>query len=67
MKRGILMASLAALLLAACDDGKDGMDGNNGTNGLNSLVATRILAKGDATCAGGGTVLESGLDTNRNA
>jgi len=67
MKRGTLLAPLAALLLVACgDDGEDGLNGSNGTNGLNSLVATRTIAKGDATCAGGGVVLESGLDTNRN-
>ncbi len=71
MRRGILIAPLVALLLVACDgddglDGANGADGANGSNGLNSLVATRDLPKGDATCAGGGILLESGLDSNRN-
>src|SRR5689334_4103086 len=71
MHKGIWAAPLAALLLVACgDDGKDGANGTNGTNGtngLNSLAVTRTLAKGDTTCAGGGKVLEIGLDTNRNS
>jgi hypothetical protein len=66
MKRGILLAPLAALLLVACSDGDDGADGADGSNGLNSLVATRDVPKGDATCAGGGILLESGLDRNAN-
>jgi len=70
MKGRIWIAPLAALVLAACgDDGEDGLNGSNGTdgaNGLNSLVATRSVSRGDATCAGGGLVLESGLDSNRN-
>jgi hypothetical protein len=69
MNRGTLIAPLLALLLVGCDDGKDGVNGSNGangTNGLNALVATRNLPKGDATCAGGGKLLESGLDSNRN-
>ncbi|HEY5810159.1 MAG TPA: DUF4397 domain-containing protein, partial [Povalibacter sp.] len=67
MKRAFLVAPLAALLLAGCaDDGRNGIDGADGTGGLNSLVATREVPKGDATCAGGGRVLESGLDSNRN-
>ena len=61
MNRSILVAPLAALLLVACgDDGDDGLNGTNGangTNGLNSLAVTRAVAKGDATCAGGGTLL----------
>src|SRR5687767_15099961 len=67
MKRTIWIAPMAALLLAACaDDGEDGVNGTNGTNGLNSLVVMRNLPSGDATCAGGGSLLESGLDTNGN-
>jgi hypothetical protein len=73
MKRTTWIAPFAALMLAACaDDGEDGVNGINGTNGangadgLNSLVATRNVSKGDATCAGGGQILESGLDRNRN-
>jgi hypothetical protein len=70
MNKGILIAPLAALLLTGCgDDGEDGLNGSNGangTNGFNSLVATRVIAKGDATCAGGGIQLETGLDSNRN-
>ena len=58
----------ASLILAGCegDDGLDGLDGSNGNDGFNSLVRTRDLPKGDADCPGGGKVLESGLDTNRN-
>jgi hypothetical protein len=70
MNRSILVAPLVALLLVACgDDGDDGLtgaNGVNGTNGLNSLAVTRVVAKGDATCAGGGTLLEIGLDGNSN-
>jgi hypothetical protein len=67
MQRAFLIAPFAALLLAGCaDDGRNGVDGTDGTDGLNSLVATRAVPKGDAICAGGGRVLESGLDTNRN-
>jgi len=70
MKRITTVASVlaAALVLAGCegDDGLDGIDGADGSNGFNSLVRTRDLPKGDANCPGGGKVLESGLDTNRN-
>ena len=60
-----------AVLLAGCEgddglDGRDGVDGTDGSNGFNSLVRTRTLPRGDANCPGGGRVLESGLDTNRN-
>ncbi len=61
MNKGMLIAPLAALLLVACSD-----DGENGSNEVDSVVTTRAVAKGDATCAGGGALLESGLDTNRN-
>jgi trimeric autotransporter adhesin len=63
MNKGIFIAPVTALLLVACSDGEDGQ---NGTNGVNSLVSTRVIAKGDATCAGGGLLLETGLDGNRN-
>jgi hypothetical protein len=54
--------------MAGCDgdDGADGANGTNGTNGLNSLVSTVTLPKGNADCPGGGKVIQSGLDTNRN-
>jgi len=61
MNKGILVAPLAALLLAAC-----GGDDNDDENGAATLVVTRTLAKGDATCAGGGTVAETGTDSNGN-
>jgi hypothetical protein len=59
------------LIISACegDDGAngiDGQDGADGSNGFNSLVAVRDLPIGDAVCLGGGQVLDSGLDTNRN-
>jgi hypothetical protein len=70
MKRTLLAAPIlaSAVFLAGCegDDGKNGLDGLSGTDGLNSLVATRALPLGDASCPGGGLVFESGLDTNRN-
>lgn len=55
-------------LLAACtgDDGDDGLRGADGADGFNSLVATRALPLGDTDCPGGGTALDSGLDTNRD-
>lgn len=52
----------ATLFLAGCE----GDDGANGVDGLNSLVSTRQIDKGDATCPGGGIALDSGLDTNRD-
>ncbi len=62
-KTGLAIAGV--IFLAACE-GDDGTNGADGTDGLNSLVATRDIPKGDATCAGGGIALDSGLDTNRN-
>ncbi len=58
----------AAFVMAGCDgdDGRDGADGSNGANGFNSLVQTVTLPKGDAACPGGGKVIQSGLDNNRN-
>jgi hypothetical protein len=68
MKRAIWVAPFAALLISGCaDDGSDGVAGTNGVDGLNSLVATQMVPRGDAQCAGGGQLLASGLDTNRNA
>jgi hypothetical protein len=73
MKKQLYIASVlsAALIISACegDDGAngiDGQDGADGSNGFNSLVAVRDLPIGDAVCLGGGQVLDSGLDTNRN-
>lgn len=62
------LAIAGMIFLAACegDDGTNGVDGAAGADGFNSLVATRDIPKGDATCAGGGIALDSGLDTNRN-
>lgn len=58
----------AAMFLAACegDDGTDGANGADGSDGFNSLIAFRDIPKGDAVCLGGGTAVDSGLDTNRN-
>ena len=73
MKKQLYIASVlsAALIISACDgsdgaNGIDGQDGADGSDGFNSLVALRDLPIGDAVCLGGGQVLESGLDTNRN-
>ena len=58
----------AAMFLAACegDDGLNGTDGTDGADGFNALIAFRDIPKGDAVCLGGGTAVDSGLDTNRN-
>lgn len=67
MKQAIWVAPIAALLLSGCaDDGSDGTDGADGEDGLSSLVAVETVPRGDAECAGGGRVLASGLDSNRN-
>jgi hypothetical protein len=58
--RLLWFAPLAALMLGCADDG------SGGAAGFNSLVAIREVPKGDATCAGGGSIAESGLDNNRN-
>ena len=70
MKKQVYAATVlsAAVFLAACegDDGANGIDGVNGADGFNSLIAFRDIPKGDAVCLGGGTAVDSGLDTNRN-
>jgi hypothetical protein len=70
MKKQIYVATLPspAVFLAACegDDGINGLDGVDGADGFNSLSALRDIPKGDAVCLGGGTAVDSGLDTNRN-
>jgi hypothetical protein len=70
MKKKVYVASVlsAAVFLAACegDDGTNGIDGIDGADGFNSLIAFRDIPKGDAVCLGGGTAVDSGLDTNRN-
>ncbi len=68
LRRAFAVLCVSALV-AACDDGDDGDNGANGADGadgLNSLVDVRDLPLGDADCPGGGTVLDSGLDTNRD-
>ena len=73
----VALLATAGLFLAACEgddgtdgtngaNGADGADGANGTDGLTSLVAVRDIPKGDAVCLGGGSALDSGLDTNGN-
>lgn len=59
---------LASVLLVACegDDGKDGVAGADGADGLNSLTSTVTIATGDARCPGGGVLLQSGLDSDRD-
>jgi hypothetical protein len=61
----------AVLFLAGCEgddgfNGIDGLDGLDGEDGFNSLVAFRDVPVGDAVCLGGGSAIDSGLDTNRN-
>jgi hypothetical protein len=73
MKKNVYALTVlsAAMFLAACEgddgiDGADGADGSDGSDGFNSLIAFRDIPKGDAVCLGGGTAVDSGLDTNRN-
>ena len=73
MKKQMYVASLlsAAVFLAACEgsdgiNGRDGVNGADGADGFNSLIAIRDIPKGDAVCLGGGSAVDSGLDTNRN-
>ena len=68
-KNAYVVAALsAAVFLSACegDDGINGADGADGADGFNSLIAFRDIPKGDPVCLGGGTAVDSGLDTNRN-
>jgi hypothetical protein len=44
----------------------NGADGADGTNGTNMAVRLTFVASGDATCANGGMLLESGVDDNGN-
>jgi MYXO-CTERM domain-containing protein len=44
----------------------DGEEGTDGVNGLSALVATTVLTPGD-DCTLGGTLFESGADSNGNA
>jgi len=64
----IISLLLASTLLVACegDDGKDGLDGTAGADGLNSLTSTVTIAVGDSRCPGGGVLLQSGLDSDRD-
>lgn len=67
----VLTAIAAAVFLAGCEgddgtNGMDGADGADGADGFNSLIKLTNLPVGDAVCLGGGTLVESGLDTNRN-
>jgi hypothetical protein len=70
MKKQLYAATMvsAAMFLAACegDDGLNGIDGTDGADGFNSLIAFRDIPRGDDVCLGGGTAVDSGLDTNRN-
>ncbi len=67
MRRAMILAPIAALMVSGCaDDGSDGADGADGVDGLSSLLAVEIVPRGDSTCAGGGRIAASGLDSNRN-
>jgi 5'-nucleotidase len=57
--RRLLISLFAALLVAGCS-------GDDGNNGLNSLVAFAEIPVGDAACPDGGTIVNAGLDRNRN-
>lgn len=64
-----LMAGLLiAISLSGCLEGEDGKDGINGTDGAGStpvLLNTSMEGPG-ANCTGGGSRIDSGLDTNLN-
>lgn len=65
---GAVFVSLSALL-AACDgddgsNGADGAPGSSGNDGLNSLIRQTELSAGNANCPGGGTRIESGVDSD---
>lgn len=61
----------AVLFLAGCEgddgfNGIDGIDGLAGEDGFNSLIAFRDVPVGDDVCLGGGSAIDTGLDSNRN-
>lgn len=47
-------------------DGQDGEDGKDGEDGYNSLVSLSNLPPDPDMCLFGGTLISSGLDTNKN-
>lgn len=57
LKTSLLSAAILALVACSGDDGDDG---------YNSLVETTSLAAGDVNCPGGGTQIDTGLDTDRS-
>ena len=64
-----LVALVVATLVACGNDGIDGIDGTDGTNGTNGLSALIHVSPEPpgANCASGGSRVDSGQDTNRNA
>ncbi len=66
---GLLALGITPFTLVGCegDDGRDGAVGPAGADGLTSIIVQSELGLGDANCPAGGTRVESGLDSNRNA
>ena len=64
----LMTGLLIAVSLSGCLEGEDGKDGINGTDGTGStpvLLKTSMEGPG-ANCTGGGSRIDSGLDTNLN-
>lgn len=64
-----ILAFTSVILLSACDGdtgnrGATGEAGAAGAAGLDSIVAQTLLEVGDAQCPDGGTLIESGQDSN---
>lgn len=62
---GTIDEVLETALICNGEDGSDGSDGSNGQDGLNSIVRSTIESAG-ANCTNGGTLIEVGIDDNRN-
>jgi len=71
-KKSVLATAVLALAACSGDDGATGPQGTtgpagvDGSAGLSSLIATATLSEGDTNCPGGGTQIDSGIDTDGN-
>ncbi|WP_436516188.1 DUF7151 family protein [Ekhidna sp. To15] len=62
---GTIDEVLETALICNGNNGSDGNDGSNGQDGLNSIVRSTAENPG-GNCANGGTLIEVGIDDNRN-